>query len=769
MQRSFTVALVGNPNAGKTTVFNALTGARQTIGNWPGVTVERKEGFCLLPDGTRLSVVDLPGIYSLMAASEDERVAVDFIVSGGADLFINVIDGSNLERNLYLTLLLAELKVPTLHVLTMMDIADDRGISIDLQHLERHLGAPVFAGDLRDRAGGRTLMLKLQEALAHPAPPTLAVTYSPVVEQEIARLTPVCEAASDRLKLPARWLAIQLLEADPAIVARMQSAVTEAELAEAEQRIKAASGEFSDEAFANGRYAVIQGLCSDVITRHDARVYATQRVDRWILNRWLGIPFFLLVMFIVFWLTQTVGGAFIDAFDLLGGTLFVEVPRLILERLHAPPVVIALVANGLGAGLQTMATFLPPIFFMFLCLALLEDSGYMARAAFVMDRAMKWLGLPGKSFVPLLVGFGCSVPAILATRTLESRRDRLLTIFMIPFMSCGAKLPVYVVFGAAFFADNPGRLVFRIYVTGMVLGILTGLLLKHTLFTGAPSHFIMELPPYHLPRMKYILLNVWDRLRSFIFRAGKVIVPMVLLLGLLNTLGRDGTLGNENTRNSLLTSVGVTMTPVFGPMGIERDNWPATVAIFSGLFAKEAVIGTLNSIYGQNTSREEIPAGERPCGQNLWLVVGRGVVAAWRTIPENLGAILCPLKRLFGCEKAEPESAAAAVPCQADESLFIAMRGAFSKGRHQAFAYLLFVLLYVPCIAAMGAALRELGHFYGVVLMVYLTVLGWCVATLYYQITVAHQWIWMATPCALLLAMAGGFHLMGRYRRIPLI
>ena len=227
-----------------------------------------------------------------------------------------------------------------------------------------------------------------------------------MVEQEIARLTPVCEAASDRLKLPARWLAIQLLEADPAIVARMQSAVTEAELAEAEQRIKAASGEFSDEAFANGRYAVIQGLCSDVITRHDARVYATQRVDRWILNRWLGIPFFLLVMFIVFWLTQTVGGAFIDAFDLLGGTLCVEVPRLILERLHAPPVVIALVANGLG-DLQTMATFLPPIFFMFLC-PLLEDSGYiLARPSSY--RAMKWLDCPA-SHSCRAGRLGCSVP-----------------------------------------------------------------------------------------------------------------------------------------------------------------------------------------------------------------------------------------------------------------------------------------------------------------------------------------------------------------------
>jgi ferrous iron transport protein B len=360
------------------------------------------------------------------------------------------------------------------------------------------------------------------------------------------------------------------------------------------------------------------------------------------------------------------------------------------------------------------------------------------------------------------------VPAILATRTLESRRDRFLTIFMTPFMSCGAKLPVYVVFGAAFFADNPGHLVFRIYVTGMLLGVLTGLLLKHTLFTGAPSHFIMELPPYHLPRPKYILLNVWDRLRMFIFRAGKVIVPMVLLLGLLNTLGRDGSLGNENTRNSLLASVGTTLTPVFEPMGVEPDNWPATVALFSGLFAKEAVIGTLNSLYGQNSQQQE-QEEEATHARSLRQVLGEGLAAAGRTLPENLGAIVRPLARLFG-RGPEPETPAAdrAEGSPSDDSLFAAMRGAFSGGRPQAFAYLLFVLLYVPCFAAMGAAFRELGRFYGLVLIVYLTVLGWSVATFYYQVAAGHQWIWMATPCALLLAMSGGFYLMGRHRRVPL-
>ena len=492
--------------------------------------------------------------------------------------------------------------------------------------------------------------------------------------------------------------------------------------------------------------------------------------DRWILNRGLGIPIFLAVMFVVFWVTQVVGGAFVDFFDLLGGTLFVETPRFILGRLGAPHPVIALLADGLGAGLQTMATFLTPIGCMFLCLAILEDSGYMARAAFVMDRAMGWVGLPGKSFVPLLVGFGCSVPAIMATRTLESRRDRMLTIFMTPFMSCGAKLPVYVIFGAAFFPDNPGRSVFLIYVTGIVLGILTGLLLKRTLFTGAPSHFIMELPPYHRPRLRSIMMNVWERLRMFAIRAGKVIVPMVLVLGVLNSVGRDGSLGHADSGSSLLSGLGRTTTPVFEPMGVGRENWPATVAIFSGLFAKEALIGTLNSLYGQNRRLAEGEAGalESEAAVSEFDFLG-GIAAAFRTLPEGLAKIAASVTVPLGLAGAESGGMEpAAIADGADASLFADLRRGFPQGANQAFAYLLFILLYVPCFAAMGAAFNELGRLYGIILMVYLTVLGWSVATLYYQLTLGRQWLWIAVPCALLAAMAGGFALMGRYRRIPL-
>lgn len=768
MKKTFKIGLVGNPNSGKTTVFNALTGSRQHIGNWPGVTVERKEGFFKLPDATEVEVVDLPGIYSLTSSSEDERVAVDYALGGEADIFVNVIDGTNLERNLYLSLLLTELRVPMIHLVTMMDIVQDRGIKIDLAHLEKHLGCPVVAVDIRKVSGIQALIASIESALLHPAQPVIKIEYTNEVEAEIAALLSCCRPVAEFFHVNDRWVAIKLLEGDPLVChkAIAMGTVAEITLEASRSRIVHILKEFPDESLANSRYGVIQGLCHEVVTRAEPKVFFTQKADAIILNKWLGIPFFLLVMYAVFWVTQVVGSAFIDFFDILGATLFVDGPTLLLAKMGMPPFVVALIASGLGAGLQTMGTFLPPIFFMFFCLSILEDSGYMARAAFVMDRFMRWLGLPGKSFVPLLVGFGCSVPAIMATRTLESKRDRFLTIFMTPFMSCGAKLPVYVVFGAAFFPENPGRLVFLIYLAGMILGVLTGLVLKKTLFFGEPSHFIMELPPYHMPRLKHIYLHSWDRLKGFIFRAGKVIVPMVLVLGVLNTIGTDGSIGNDNSKKSMLSAVGTAFTPLFEPMGVEKDNWPATVSIFTGLFAKEAVIGTMTSLYGQNNTMASASGKVKaPAEYSLW----GGVRDAFASIPKGLAGIFSALTDPLGFGTASADESQVAATFGTETSVFNNMRNRFSQGRHQAFAYLLFILLYVPCLAAMGAAFHELGRFYGIVMMVYLSVLGWSVATLYYQIMLGHSLLWLVMPVVLMASLIGGFWVMGRRRKVRLL
>jgi len=772
------LALVGNPNSGKTTVFNALTGARQRIGNWPGVTVEKKEGELRLPDGRDVTLVDLPGIYSLSATSEDERVSLEYVLSGAADLVVNVVDATNLERNLYLTLLLLELKLPVLVVVTMMDIARGRKIALDLEHLSRHLGCPVVGVNALDKGDVRKLALSIASASEKPKAAVFALEFPNEIEREIGILKAGSALTAEALGVSTRWVAVKLLEADPFVTRKaaelkdLASTLSQA----AAQRIENVLKETPDVLFADARYGVIQGLCRDVVRRTEVREYFTDKADKFILNRFLGIPFFLLVMYLVFWVTQTVGGAFIDFFDIAGGTIFVEGTKYLLAKFSAPGWLVALLSGGVGAGVQTMATFIPPIFFMFFCLSLLEDSGYMARAAFVMDRFMRWLGLPGKSFVPLLVGFGCSVPAIMATRTLDNRRDRFLTIFMTPFMSCGAKMPVYALFGAAFFGDRAGRMVFWIYLSGIVLAILTGLLLKATLFQGEPSHFIMELPPYHLPRMRHILLHTWDRLKVFIFRAGRVIVPMVLLLGFLNSVGRDGSFGNGDSKNSLLCLAGTAITPVFEPMGIEKENWPASVSIFTGLFAKEAVVGTLNSLYGQmnegaaskadEAAKEAAAQGEeQESPYSLW----GGLAEAFATLPDNLSGVLGGLADPFGFGAVSGDEKAVAEELDADLSVFTNMRARFTKGPHQAFAYLLFILLYVPCMAAMGAAFRELGRGYGLLLMGYLTVLGWSVATLYYQFTLGHQTVWILTACALLALMFGGFWLLGRKRKIQLI
>jgi ferrous iron transport protein B len=406
---------------------------------------------------------------------------------------------------------------------------------------------------------------------------------------------------------------------------------------------------------------------------------------------------------------------------------------------------------------------------MFLCLSILEDSGYMARAAFVMDRFMRWIGLPGKSFVPMLVGFGCSVPAIMATRTLESKRDRFLTVFMTPFMSCGAKLPIWVLFAAAFFPQNPGKLVFYIYITGIVLGIVTGLILKHTLFQGEPTHFIMELPPYHLPRARHIFLHTWERLKIFIWRAGKFIVPMVLVLGILNTVGTDGSIGNEDKKESLLSVVGKSITPVFEPIGVEKDNWPASVSIFTGLFAKESVIGTMKGLYGQddaNLKADEVdPSAEEAEEKEEYSLVG-GLKEAFASIPENLSGVWEGLVDPLGLSGAEEEASAE----EPENSAAIdSLKRHFPKGVHQMYSFLLFVLLYIPCLAATGVVFREIGKLYGTIFVGYLTLLGWSVATIYHAVMVSGSGMWLIIGTGILVAMFGGFWLYGKKHRVDMI
>jgi ferrous iron transport protein B len=728
-----TIALLGNPNCGKTTLFNALTGANQRVGNWPGVTVDRKEGSYRYGDKT-VKVVDLPGIYAIDAeddgSSIDEAIARDYLLSGESQVVVNIIDASNLERNLYLTTQVLEMGVPLVVALNMTDVAEDQGTRVKPNLLAERLGCPVIQMVASRQQGVEALKRCLDETLEMPALPHAKVVYPSLIEEALTALTPAVAASHPTAR--DRWTALKLLEYDDAAAPNVNPEILK-QVSEHRHRIHQVLGEDIDIAVADSRYGYAHRLVGDVATRpREVSLTTSDKIDQVVLNRWLGIPIFLAVMYLLFMFAINVGGAFIDFFDIVFGTIFVDGLGALLSAMGLPDLVTVVFADGMGGGIQTVATFIPVIGCLFLFMAFLEDSGYMARAAFVMDRFMRFVGLPGKSFVPMLVGFGCNVPAIMATRTLESRRDRILTILMNPFMSCGARLPVYALFAAAFFPRAGQNVVFALYLIGMGMAVVTGLIMKHTLLKGEAAPFVMELPTYHMPTLKGVLIRTWERLQSFIVRAGKVIVVMVMVLSVLNSIGTDGSIGNEDSENSILSSVSQSITPVFAPMGVSQENWPATVGIFTGVFAKEAVVGTLDSLYGALSDDAAIAAGEEveADGFDFFGSIGE----AFATIPANLadlgGTVLDPLGLAVG-DVSELETAAEEQAVAFTTFGQMALR---FDTRVAAFAYLLFVLMYFPCVAAMGAVYRETNAGWTAFVGCWTTGLAYWSAVLFYQV-----------------------------------
>lgn len=803
MDKNFTIAIAGNPNSGKTALFNALTGSNQIVGNWPGVTVEKKEGSLIL-DGRKIKIVDIPGIYALSANSEDERVALDYLLSQEANLIINIIDATNLERNLFLTTQLVEMQIPMILAVNMMDLADKRGIVLDLAALSETFGVPAIPLTAVSDKSCSKFVRKLAGVLKAGTSVPKLMNHSEGIEKVVESISGNLASKAEEMNVSTRWLALQYLSKSSNLFEKDSFSIDANE-------IKGILKEDPAFALADSRYSYIRSVVSSVVRAELKTETMTDKLDKIFLNRILALPLFFLIMYLVFWVAVTIGSAFIDFFDILFGAIFVDGLTQLLEAIHAPDFLVAILASGIGAGIQTVATFVPVVFFMFLCLSILEDSGYMARAAFVADRVMRFLGLPGKAFVPMLVGFGCSVPAIMGCRILENRRERFLSIFLVPFMSCGARLPVYALFAAAFFGKSAGTVVFAIYLTGIIIALLFGLLLRHTAFKGETSPFVMELPSYHFPRPKAIWRHTWLRLRDFILRAGKIVVIMVAILGCLNSIGVNGSFGNEDSENSVLSAIGKKITPIFEPFGVEEDNWPASVALFTGLFAKEAVVGTLNSLYSiadtDNASAEE--PEEEGEGFNP---VGVLTEALW-TIPDNLsgifGSLLSPLgveesvegvssmnekqdvlqkieeSGLVNSEELEllisPDASEESlnlvkqklVSLKISESDFTVLRETeideeqvsalsgmkkyFTLGgdgfNFQVFAYLLFILLYVPCLAALGTAFRELGNFYGTVLAVIQTLLGWSLSVLLFQVTIGHSVLWIVVSLAMLLSV----------------
>ncbi|MEE9346323.1 MAG: Fe(2+) transporter permease subunit FeoB [Methylococcales bacterium] len=772
---TLTIGLVGNPNCGKTTLFNALTGSHQYVGNWPGVTVERKTGKLQIdhPAGQKQSIdlVDLPGIYSLDALADsvsvDERIARDYIASGAADVMINIIDASNLERNLYLTTQLIEADIPMLVVLNMMDAAKEKGLRIDIQQLQQALGCPVIPVIASRSKGIDALKSALANFEAHnqlnSVPPT--IRYHQAIEDALQTLSASIKPLTQQNNWNQRWLALRLLEND-SWAGSVVSEEINTQARTLTQTIEQQADEDIDILVADGRYSFARSIVDQVMYKQgQLKQSLTKKIDQVVLNRVLGIPIFLFVMYLLFLFTINVGSAFIDFFNDFIGVLLVDTPRYWMQQAGIPDWLNLLIADGLGAGVQVVATFIPIIGCLYLFLSYLEDSGYMARAAFIMDRFMRVIGLPGKAFVPLLVGFGCNVPAIMSTRTMENQRDRVLTIVMNPFMSCGARLPVYALFAAVFFPVGGQNIVFALYLIGIAIAVMTGLVMKNTLFKGESSPFLMELPPYRLPTLHGILLRTWDRLKSFVLRAGKIIIPVVLILNVLNTFAPDGSLGHQSDGESVLANIGKRLIPVFQPMGVSENNWPAAVGIFTGILAKEVVVGTLDTLYSQIDSNQQhlnpTKTIEKPD-------VLQGIAAAFATIPENLSELTDALLDPLGIQIDEVSDLSITAEQQGVEiGTYAAMHSRFD-GKIGAFAYLLFILLYMPCVAAIAAVHREAGRGWAMFVGFWTTGLAYLAATGFYQ---AATWArhpqqslnWLIVLTLALLSVIAILWLLGRY------
>ncbi|WES68804.1 Fe(2+) transporter permease subunit FeoB [Superficieibacter sp. HKU1] len=718
--KKLTIGLIGNPNSGKTTLFNQLTGSRQRVGNWAGVTVERKEGSFQTTD-CQATLVDLPGTYSLTTISSqtslDEQIACHYILSGDADMLINVVDASNLERNLYLTLQLLELGMPCVVALNMLDIAEKQQVRIDVDALSARLGCPVVPLVSTRGRGIDALKLAIDRhnrnrdvELVHYAQPLLREAG------HLAQLMPENMPIQQR-----RWLGLQMLEGD--IYSRAYAQDAAHQLGDVLARLES---EIDDPALhiADARYQCIAAICDTVsnsLTAEPSRF--TAAMDKIILNRFLGLPIFLLVMYVMFLFAINIGGALAPIFDAGSVAIFIHGLQWFGYTLHFPEWLTIFLAQGIGGGINTVLPLVPQIGMMYLFLSFLEDSGYMARAAFVMDRLMQSLGLPGKSFVPLIVGFGCNVPSVMGARTLDAPRERLMTIMMAPFMSCGARLAIFAVFAAAFFGQEGALAVFSLYILGIVMAILTGLMLKHTIMRGEASPFVMELPVYHVPLIKSLLIQTWQRLKGFILRAGKVIVIVSIFLSALNSFSLNGKAVN-NINDSALASVSRVFTPLLEPIGIHGDHWQATVGLFTGAMAKEVVVGTLNTLYTAENIQE---AEFNPAEFSLTAELSDAAAETWQSLKDTFS--LSVLANPIEASKGDGEMATGTMGVMSEK---------FGSAA-AAYSYLIFVLLYVPCISVMGAISRESSRGWMGFSILWGLNIAYSLSTLFYQVASFHQ------------------------------
>lgn len=596
------IALAGNQNCGKTTLFNQLTGSNQHVGNFPGVTIEHKIGQVI--GWKDYELVDLPGIYSIRPYSGEERVTRDFIINRKPDAIINIVDATNIERNLYLTLQLIEMGKPMVLALNMMDELLGNHGSVDINKLSERLGIPVVPIAAAKNDGVEELMRVVAETAENARKPRrIDFCSAGPVHRCIHTVSHVVEDHADKIGVPSRFAATRVIEDDADIIASLKLSENELELiGHAVLEMETEGGLDRNAALAEMRYRFIEAVCSEcVVKAHESReMLRSVKIDKVLTNKYLAIPTFIAIMGFIFWMTFSVLGKWLSDLLALGIDKVTDIVDAALTAYGLNPVVHSLVIDGVFAGVGSMLSFLPIIVVLFFFLAILEDTGYMSRVAFVMDKLLRRIGLSGRSFVPMLIGFGCSVPAIMATRTLSSERDRKMTMLLIPFMSCSAKIPIYAVFTAAFFPGHGGFVMTCLYVFGMLMGIIAAKLLSKTVFTGKPVPFVMELPNYRMPSLKTVLLLMWEKAWDFIRRAFTVIFAATIVIWFLQTFDvRLNVVGNGST-DSLLAILGTWLAPLFAPLGF--GDWRVATALVTGLMAKEAVISTLGVLMNAGSS-----------------------------------------------------------------------------------------------------------------------------------------------------------------------
>ncbi len=595
-------ALAGNQNCGKTTLFNALTGSNQHVGNFPGVTVDQKAGT--MRGFKDCEVVDLPGIYSIRPYTQEEIVTRDFILDGHPNGIINIVDATNIERNLYLTLQLLELRIPMVLALNMMDEVRANGGTVDVHRMSKELGIPVIPISAAKGEGVSELAAKAVEIAKSRTLPTVYdfCSSSTPVHRCIHAVSHVIEDHAEKLGLPPRFCVVKMIEGDSDIVEKLGLDQNELELIEhCVVEMEQESGLDRNAALADMRYTFIEKVAADsVVKGHESHEHMRSvKIDRVLTGKYTALPMFFVVLLLVFYLTFNVIGETLSNMLATGIDALSGVVSSALTEYGINPVVHSLVIDGIFAGVGSVLSFLPIIVTLFFFLSILEDTGYMARIAFVMDRPLRKLGLSGRSFVPMLVGFGCSVPAIMATRTLASDRDRRMTILLTPYMSCSAKIPIYAVFSAAFFPKYAALVMIALYVLGIVVGILMAMIMKRTLFRGQPVPFVMELPNYRMPSARTVFHLLWDKAKDFIQRAFTIIFIGAIIIWFMQTFDARFNVVTDSS-NSLLASVGRAIAPIFAPLGF--GDWRATTALISGFTAKEAVVSTLTVLLGTNTA-----------------------------------------------------------------------------------------------------------------------------------------------------------------------